>query len=216
MLSPLTHSSSALSLPFPFLLPHVTHDFAISSLIPISPLKHTSCINFHSIPLPYSSLSSSHTGCSWFNLRLDVTSGPHAVSSPFSILSLFRVSFSYIREASFSQCIQSERRPHGLWLLWVELDLFSPSPLCLRGRHLTVALQSRAARSLGWCLTSTRSQTPPHPSKRKTQHTHIVSSVMLCLCCIAQNALIWRFSHTLGPVLIIKKLLATTFASINS
>jgi len=79
------------------------YDFAISSLIPISPLKPTSCINFS----PYSSLPSSPTGCSWFNLRLDVTSGPHAVSSPFSTLSLFRVSLSLLYQRGFILLVYS-------------------------------------------------------------------------------------------------------------
>lgn len=92
----ITHASSSYPLFFSSLhsisiscLAHVTDDFAISLLIPINPLKPALCINFHHIPLsvsPYTSLSSSPTGCSWFNLRLDVTSGPHAVSSPFSTL----------------------------------------------------------------------------------------------------------------------------------
>lgn len=93
-------------------------------------------------------------------------------------------SLSYIREALFSQCIQSERRPHGLLAALSSTGyFFPPFTLILRGRHLTVALQSRAARALGWCLTSTSSQTSPHPSKRKTKHTHTVFSVILCLRC---------------------------------
>lgn len=93
-------------------------------------------------------------------------------------------SLSYIREALFSQCIQSERRPHGLLAALSSTGYFPPPfTLILRGRHLTVPLQSRAARALGWCLTSTSSQTSPHPSKRKTKHTHTVFSVILCLRC---------------------------------
>lgn len=72
------------------LLLHVTHDFGVSQ-----PLKPASpCINFprrfrfspSRFSFPSLSLYWSPNGCSWFNLRLDLTSGPHAVHSPFSAI----------------------------------------------------------------------------------------------------------------------------------
>lgn len=108
MLPPLTCSSSALHSISISRLAHVPHDFAISLLIPINPLKAALCINFHRIPLSVSPYSSSPTGRSWFNLMLDVTSGPHAVSSPFSTLSLF-CSLSLSFQRGFILCVFSLR-----------------------------------------------------------------------------------------------------------
>lgn len=41
-------------------------------------------LSFPSLSVRFSLSLLVPTGCSWFNLRLDLTSGPHTVSSPFS------------------------------------------------------------------------------------------------------------------------------------
>lgn len=90
------------------------------------PLKPASpCINFPRRRISLFSLSVlislslsrywSPTGCSWFNLRLDLTSGPHAVPPPFAIWPLLVCLSPFWRNG---ERLDSPSAFGGLWIFF--------------------------------------------------------------------------------------------------